>query len=109
MPAPAIATASLGARQPTPCQDLRARPAGGVAPAGGFGAACLAAQQMALELFPVGFAERVQCVGAGQRVRVGPAEPHESVPRQSRSRISPSRIRVLTVPTATPSSAATSR
>ena len=54
-------------------------------------------------------ADEVETRLDAQRVRVDPAQPHDSAPRQSRNRISPSRIRVFTVPTATPSSAATSR
>ena len=72
-------------------------------------AARLAARQVPLEPDPVGLVHRVHRVRAGQGVRIAAAEPHPSTPRQSRSLISPSRMRVLTVPMATPSRSATSR
>jgi len=53
--------------------------------------------------------ERIEHVRAGQRVQVGAEQLHQPTPRQSRSRMSPSRILVLIVPTAVPRSAATSR
>ena len=69
----------------------------------------LARVEVAHESSPVGLAEGIQCVRPGQRVRVGPPQPHCSAPRQSRIRMSPSLIRVFTVPIATPSRPATSR
>ena len=77
-------------------------------------AALLTAGQVPLEPGLVRPADRVQRVRAGQQVQfravlAAPAEPgHHSAPRQSRIRISPSRIRVFTVPGGTPSSRATS-
>jgi len=71
--------------------------------------ALLTARQVPFEAGPVRLRHRVHRVRSGQGVRIAAAEPHRSTPRQSRSLISPSRIRVLTVPTATPSSLATSR
>ena len=64
--------------------------------------------KMLLEPRPVGIGYRVECVSTRQRVQLSLAAPHHSTPRQSRSLISPSRILVFTVPTATPSSPATS-
>lgn len=53
--------------------------------------------------------DRVEHVGAGQGVQIWTRQPHQLTPRQSRRRMSPSRILVLIVPTAAPSNAATSR
>jgi signal transduction histidine kinase len=72
-------------------------------PAGG------APVQVPLEACPVLAGQGVQRSGARQGVRLRPAGSHRPTPRQSRNRIRPSRIRVLTVPAATPSSPATSR
>ena len=84
-------------------------PAGRLPQAAGLLAAGLAPGEVPLEPHPVRLGERVKRVRAGQGVRDLPPDPHESSPRQSRSRISPSRMRVFTVPTATPSRPATSR
>ena len=66
-----------------------------------------AAAQVMLE--PVSFCsvDRMQGVDAGQDVQVMARESHQLTPMQSRSRIRPSRIRVLIVPRAVPSSPAT--
>ena len=63
--------------------------------------------EMTLEAVPLGLAERVEDVAAAQHVQVVTHDLHHSTSRQSRILISPSRIRVLTVPRATPSSRAT--
>ena len=65
-------------------------------------------REVPLETGPVLIRHRVERVGARQGVQLRPAAPHQSTPRQSRSLISPSRMRVLTVPVATPSRPATS-
>ncbi len=69
----------------------------------------VAAGEVALKTRPLTIVERVQRIGTGQCVqRVGTAtEVHQSTPRQSRNLIRPSRIRVFTVPRATPSNPAT--
>ena len=51
--------------------------------------------------------QRVEGVGAGERVQVLAEEPHQLTPRQSRIRISPSRIQVLIAPSVTCSNSAT--
>ena len=61
--------------------------------------------QMLLERLPLGGWQGVQGVGTAQGVVVG----HACTPRQSRRRISPSRILVLTVPSGTARTSATSR
>ena len=53
--------------------------------------------------------QRVEGVGAGQQVQVLAEEPHQLTPRQSRIRISPSRILVLIAPSVTFSNSATWR
>ena len=68
----------------------------------------IAAREVPLEARPVGIRDRVKRIGARQGMQISLAAPHHSTPRQSRSLISPSRMRVLTVPTGTPSSPATS-
>jgi len=103
------------------------QPGRGLAQPAHLGLAGLAASEVLVEAGPVAVGNRVHDVGADQRVRVSAAQPcdppgcapaaggrlaalcHHSTPRQSRSLIRPSRIRVLMVPTATPSSSATSR
>ena len=104
---------------PRPDLGRRGQPGRGLAQPAQLGLAGLAVRQVLLEAGPVVVGDRVHRVGARQRVRVDPAAApasgpavafgHHSTPRQSRSLISPSRIRVFTVPTATPSSPATSR
>ena len=89
--------------------EAAGEPAGGLPQAGGLLAAGVAPGEVPLEPHPVRLGERVKRVRAGQGVRDLPPDPHEPSPRQSRSRISPSRMRVFTVPTATPSRPATSR
>ena len=80
------------------------------------GRARRAAAQVPLEPGALGGLKRVKRVRAGQRVTRAPGQgapgrearnPHHSTPRQSRSRRRPSRIRVLTVPSAMPSLDAT--
>ncbi len=67
----------------------------------------LAVGQVALEAAPLGLHEGIHGVGAGESMNVVLA--HDPTPRQSRSRISPSRRRVFTVPSGTSSRSATSR
>ena len=69
----------------------------------------VAGGQVPLEAGPVARRQRVERVGTRQRVQVGPPRCHHVTPRQSRSLIRPSRIRVFVVPTAIPSRPATSR
>lgn len=84
---------------------------GGFAEFGDLGAAGLAVGQMCLEADPLVLGQRIQYVGTGERVhfrcRHGPHLP--VTPRQSRSRIRPSRIRALIVASFASSSSATSR
>ena len=68
------------------------------------GAALGALGEVALELGALDVVERVDGVGAGQGVDVA----HWPTPIASRSRISPSRMRVLAVPTGRSSMVATS-
>ena len=69
-----------------------------------------AAGEMVLEPVALKAAEGVEGVHPGQCVHVlQPQQPQDSTPMQSRIRMSPSRIRVLTVPSATCRSPATSR
>ena len=77
---------------------------GGLAEAGHLGLAVLALGEVPLEPGALEVVERVDGVGAGQRVDVG----HDATPIVSRSRMSPSRIRVLAVPTGRSSMLATS-
>jgi hypothetical protein len=70
--------------------------------------AALATVQVALEPVPLGVAvQRVEDVDAAEFVQVATGQLHPLTPRQSRIRINPSRIRVLMVLNAAPSSPAT--
>ena len=71
--------------------------------------AWLAALQMVLEALLLGVLEGVKRVGAGEDMQVVPEQVHQPTPMQSRILISPSRILVLIVPSATFSSPATCR
>ena len=88
----AAAIASLRGGLPQPADLLRAGGATG---------------QVLLELGPLGLGQRVEGVAAGQQVHFVTLGAHQVTSMQSRSRIRPSLIRVLTVPSATPSSSAT--
>jgi len=83
------------------------QPGGGLAQSGDFPRALGAPGQVALEPGPFGRGQGVHGEGPGQRVDVRVTESHSATPRQSRSRISASRILVLTVPAGTPSRLAT--
>ena len=85
----------------------QAEPGRGLAQAADLVLAQRAVLEMTLEAVPLGLAERVEDVAAAQHVQVVTHDLHHSTSRQSRILISPSRIRVLTVPRATPSSRAT--
>ena len=63
--------------------------------------------QVLLERGPLGIRQGVEGVAAGQHVQLLTQDAHHVTSMQSRILISPSRIRVLTVPRATPSSSAT--
>src|SRR6516164_7297539 len=85
---------------------------GGLTQARDLPGALLAPGQVPLEPVPVRHGDRVHRVRPGQRVSVTFAGPgqlvfHWATPRQSRSRISASRILVFTVPVGTPSRLAT--
>ena len=71
----------------------------------------LAGRQVPLEPCPLGAVERVKrvraCHECGSRRERESRNPHQLTPRESRSRPSPSRIRVFTVPSATPRAEAT--
>ena len=72
--------------------------------------ALLAAAHVPLELVALAYVvDRVDRVGAAQRVQVIAEELHQLTPMQSRILIRPSRILVLIVPSVLPSRAATSR
>ena len=64
--------------------------------------------QMTLEFGSLLGVEGIEGVAAGEHVHVVGQSFHAITPMQSRILISPSRIRVFTVPSATPSSWATS-
>ena len=79
--------------------------------------AALARLEMTFELMAFKFGERVQGIRTTEGVQVveapfaalaGTCVAHSDTPKQSRSRMSPSRIRVLIVPSGTPSVAPTS-
>ena len=76
----------------------------GLAEAGDLGGAVGALGQVALEAGALDVVEGVDGVRTGQRMHVA----HESTPNVSRSRMSPSRIRVLAVPSGMPSMVDTS-
>jgi len=68
----------------------------------------MAAGQMALKSVPLDLAvQRVEDIHAAEQVQIVAAQLHPLTPRQSRIRISPSRIRVLMLLSVAPSSAAT--
>src|SRR6185312_11348749 len=81
-------------------------PGGGLAQAGDLPRAVLAPGQVTVEPGPVRRGDCVHRVRPGEGVNVARV-PHDATPRQSRSRISASRIRVLIVPPGTPSRLAT--
>ena len=64
--------------------------------------------QVLLEFVELVTGQRVDGVDAGQQVEVVALDAHWDTSMQSRIRIRPSRIRVLTVPSGSPSSPATS-
>ncbi len=66
-----------------------------------------AAGQVLLEIGLLVTGQRVKGVAAGQQVQFVTLDAHQVTPMQSRSRIRPSLIRVLMVPSGTPSSSAT--
>ena len=82
---------------------------GGLPQPADFGGALRAPGQVTFEPRLICAGQRVQRVRARQGGWFGSAGFHRVTPRQSRNRISPSRIRVLTVPAAIPSKAATWR
>jgi len=82
------------------------QPGGGLAQAGDLVRALPAAGQVALEPGPVRHGDRVHRVRARERMDL-PVAVHCATPKQSRSRISASRILVLIVPGGTPSRLAT--
>ena len=79
----------------------------GVGQAADLVVARLAAAQVMLEKVPFQPIAGIQGVETAQIVQVMPWPSHEPTPMQSRSRIRPSRIRVLTVPRAVSSKVAT--
>jgi len=68
----------------------------------------IAVLQMALEVVPLRSGESVEDIASGEHVYIVGQSFHQFTSMQSRSLIIPSRIRVFTVPSATPSSSATS-
>jgi protein-S-isoprenylcysteine O-methyltransferase Ste14 len=86
----------------------QAEPGRGLPEAPYFRVARRAVLEMTFEAVPLGPAESVQRVTAREQVHVVTLGLHHSTSRQSRIRIMPSRIRVLTVPRAAPSNCATS-
>ena len=82
-------------------------PGRGLAQAADLGPAAEAVLQVTLELLALRVADGVENVAAGKHVQIVTHDLHQGTSMQSRILISPSLIRVLTVPRATPSSFAT--
>ena len=87
--------------------DGEAQAGGGGVEFGGLPGARLAVGEVPFEGRAFVVREGVQGVGPGQQVRVGGG--HAVTPRQSRSRMRPSRSRVFTVPSGSVSASATWR